>query len=96
MLPQDIMTKVRQDFPEADAASILLLLEELQKENPKIFSDRILRCIVFCAAGRFDEFASAVALARVDWRDVIVNAEYDRDQKIHRRDFNLPFTQNSA
>ena len=96
MLPQDIITKVRQDFSEADAGAVLQLLDELQKENPRVFSDRILRCIVFTAEGSFDWFASEVALARVDWRDVIVNAEYDKDRETRRRDFGLPFTQNVA
>jgi hypothetical protein len=96
MLPQDIITKVRQDFSEDDAIVILQLLIELQKEIPRVFSDRILRCIIFSAQGRFDEFACAVALARIDWRDVIVNAEYDRDRETRRRNFQLPFTQNVA
>ena len=96
MLPQDITTRVRSDFLEDDAIAILQLLNELQNEDPKIFCDRILRCIVFSAQGSFDWFASAVALARIDWRDVIVNAEYDRDRETRRRDFNLPFTQNVA
>jgi hypothetical protein len=96
MLPQDIVIKVRQDFSEDDAVVIVQLLIELQKENPRVFSDRILRCIVFSAGGRFDEFACQVKLARLDWRDVIMNAEYDRDWKTHCRDFNSPFTPNVA
>lgn len=92
MLPQDIVTKVRQDFPEDEAISILQLLSELQKQDPGIFSDRIVRCIVFSAQGSFDEFASGVALARIDWRDVIVNAEYDKDRENRLRNFGLPFT----
>jgi hypothetical protein len=72
---------------------IVQLLSELQQQNAGTFSDRILRCIVFSANGRFDWFASEVPLARVDWRDVIVNAEYDRDRATRRRDFNQPFTQ---
>ena len=96
MLPHDIVTKVQQDFSKEDATVIVESLSELQKEDSKIFCDRILRCIVFSAQGRFDWFESAVALARIDWRDVIVNAEYDRDRETRRRDFNLPFTQNAA
>ena len=95
-MPQDIATKVRQDFSEDDAVVILQLLSELQNENPRVFSDRILRCIVFSADGSFDEFACQVKLARLDWRDVIMNAEYDRDWKNHLRHFELPFTQNVA
>ena len=96
MLPQDIVTKVQQDFSKENALVIVQLLTELQMENPQVFCDRILRCIVFSAQGRFDCFASEVALARLDWRDVIMNAEYDRDWKNHLRHFELPFTQNVA
>jgi hypothetical protein len=96
MLPQDIVTKVQQDFPKEDAVVIVQLLSELRAEDPRVFCDRILRCIVFCAQGRYDEFACAVKLARLDWRDVIMNAEYDRDWKNHLRHFELPFTQNVA
>jgi hypothetical protein len=96
MLPQDIVTKVQQDFSTDDAVVIVQLLTELQMENPRVFSDRILRCIVFSADGSFDEFACQVKLARLDWRDVIMNAEYDRDWKNHLRHFELPFSQNVA
>ena len=94
MLPQDVVTKVQHDFSKDDAGAIVQLLTELQAEDPRVFSDRILRCIVFSAQGRFDWFASQVELARLDWRDVIMNAEYDRDWKNHIRHFELPFTQN--
>ena len=94
MLPQDIITKVRQDFSEDDAVAILELIDELQKQNPTVFSDRILRCIVYSADGSFDEFACQVKLARLDWRDVIVNAEYDGE--VRSRHFELPFTPNVA
>jgi hypothetical protein len=96
MLSQDIVTKVQQDFSKDDAVVIVQLLSELQQENPSVFSDRILRCIVFSAEGSFDEFACQVKLARLDWRDVIMNAEYDRDWKNHLRHFELPFPQNVA
>jgi hypothetical protein len=93
MLPEDIIAKVQQDFSEDDAITILQMLSELQKEDPKTFFDRILRCIVFLAHGRFEEFAEAVALARIDWRDLIVIAEYDgwSGEENRRRDFSLPF-----
>jgi hypothetical protein len=94
MLPQDIITKVGQDFSKDDAVVIVQLLAELQMENPRVFSDRILRCIVFSADGSFDEFACQVKLARLDWRDVIMNAEYDGE--IRSRHFELPFTPNVA
>jgi len=92
-LPEDIIAKVRQDFTDDDMIPILQLLSELQKEDSKIFGDRILRCIVFLAGGSFEEFADAVAMARLDWRDLIVEAEYDGWYGEHnrRRNLNLPF-----
>jgi hypothetical protein len=92
-LPEDIITKVRRDFSEDDALAILQLLAEFQIKNPDL-SNRILRCIVFLAHGNFDEFARAVAMARLDWRDLIVAAEYDgfSGEENRRRDFNLPFS----
>ena len=93
LLPEDIIAKIRKDFSEDEMLPILQLLSELQKEYPER-SSRILRCIVFLAHGSFEEFARAVALARLDWRDLIVAAEYDgwsgEDNK--RRDLNEPFT----
>jgi hypothetical protein len=98
MLPEDIIAKVRQDFPEDDAIAILQLLSELRKENPDTFFDRILRCIVFVAHGSFEKFAVAVGMARTDWRDLIVHAEYDGwcGEENRRRNFALPFTKNAA
>ena len=94
MLSEDIIAKVRQDFPKDDALVILQLLTELQNQNPKGFIDRILRCIVFVANGNFEKFADAVALARIDGRDLIVKAEYNgwHGEGNRRHNFALPFT----
>ena len=54
--------------------------------------DRILRCILFVARGRFDALADAVALARRDPRDLIVNAEYDGHFGAQQRDLSSSFT----
>jgi hypothetical protein len=91
-LPEDIVAKVRQDFSEGDVPPILQLLAEFRKENPEL-SNRISRCIIFLAHGNFDDFARAVAMARLDWRDLIEEAEYDEfsGEENKRRDFNLPF-----
>src|ERR1700733_412749 len=76
-LPEDIIAKVRQDFSEDDVIPILQMLREWPTKDPNKFGDRILRCIVFLSDGCFEAFADAVALARLDWRDLIVGAEYD-------------------
>ena len=92
-LPEDIIARVRRDFSEDDMIPIIQLLSDLQRQDPKVFFDRILRCVVFVANGRFEKFADAVALARLDWRDLIVSAEYDgwSGEDNRRRDLSWPF-----
>ena len=90
-LPEDILTKIRQDFPGGEMLPVIEMLTDLQREDAQLFTDRILRCIVFTAAGRFDQLAEAVALARLDWRDLIVGAEYDGHFGARQRDLSLPF-----
>ncbi len=91
-LPEDIIAKVRRDFSEDEEITILQMLSEYQQQHPD-HSARILRCIVFIAQGSFDKFAEAVKLAQLDWRDLIVSAEYDgwSGEEHHVRNFNSPF-----
>lgn len=91
-LPEDIIAKVRQDFSQGDEISILQMLSDYQRQHPD-HSARILRCIVFLAHGSFDKFAEAVTLAQLDWRDLIVAAEYDgwSGEEHRRRNLNEPF-----
>jgi hypothetical protein len=88
-LPDDIITKVRQDFSEDDSLRALQTLKELVKEDAKLFSNRILRCLVVLAACRTDELAKAIELTRIDWRDTISAAEYDWGNRV--RLLQLPF-----
>ena len=88
-LSDDIITKVRQDFIEDDSLLVLQRLKELVAEHAKLFSDRILRCLVVLAGGNIDKLVKAVATARLDWRDVIGAAEYDRGNQV--RLLSLPF-----
>ena len=90
-LADDILAKVRQDFSGGEMLPVIELLTDLQKEDARLFSDRILRCILFVACGKFDALADAVALARLDFRDLIVNAEYDGHFGAQQRDLSLPF-----
>lgn len=75
-LPDDIIIKVRQDFSEDESLRILQTLKQLVAEDAKLFSDRILRCLVVLAAGKTDKLAEGIGLARIDWRDLITAAEY--------------------
>lgn len=95
-LADDILAKIRQDFPGGEMLPVIEIITGLQKEDGQLFTDRILRCILFMAHGRFDALADAVALARLDPRDLIVNAEYDGHFGARHRDLGLPFRLNTS
>lgn len=90
-LTDDILAKIHQDFSGGEMLPVIELLTELQKEDARLFSDRILRCILFVARGKFEHLAEAVAVARRDPRDLIVSAEYDGHFGAQHRDLSLPF-----
>ena len=89
-LPEDIAARIRHDFPAAAVESVVGLLAGLQREDPQLFGSRVLRCLVFLARGQLTKLAEWVTLARTDYRDLIVAAEYDENQQ-QVRDFNKPF-----
>jgi hypothetical protein len=74
-LPEDIITKIRQDFSEDDGLRVLQMLKDLVAEDSGFFGDRILRCLVVLAAGHVEKFTNTIASARSDVRDVISAAE---------------------
>ncbi|UCD90697.1 MAG: hypothetical protein JSW04_04515 [Desulfobacterales bacterium] len=92
MLAQDILGKVNWDFEAPDDAALALsVLQDFAEQNRKLASDRILRCIIFVAKGDLDVLDKAIGLAKTDYRDLIVWAEYD--EKYERvRDLSTPFS----
>jgi len=87
-LATDITTRIKQDFTPIDVQRVTALLIEFRHETHS--DDRILRCLLYVARGRFNCLAEAIALARRDFRDLIVAAEYDSDMQ-RTRDFSQPF-----
>jgi hypothetical protein len=79
----DILEQIKADFPAADLPSILARLEA-SSEN-----ERVLRCIVFAARGHPWYFDFLCRLAKIDYRDVIMAAEYERLGD-HLYDFTKP------
>ena len=78
MLARDILAKTNRDFQTSDEAALALsVLADFVEQNPDISSDRILRCIVFVAHGDLGRLEQAIDLAKTDYRDLIVWAEYD-------------------
>lgn len=66
----DIVARVREDFSPAEAPDILAQLAAVSSVP------RIQRCILFAARGHPWYFACLCRLARSDFRDVIMAAEY--------------------
>jgi hypothetical protein len=75
-LPDDIVTRVLDDFGEDDGILVLRVLQCLHVEDvePPV-NDRILRCLVGAAKGSLKRFTQLLGMSRVDWRDVVVAAE---------------------
>ena len=93
----DIENKIRADAGDL-ACEMLEQLAAFAGRNPES-GDRILRCLVYLAQGKIDRLGYAIETAESDWRDTIVQAEYEprpgtkrfQGDYIHVRDFNKPF-----
>jgi hypothetical protein len=82
----DIVDRLRRDFPAAVADARLAQLAQASG------SPRIQRCIVFASRGHPWYFDYLCKLAKVDYRDVIMAAEYDRlNARLY--DFNNPIAE---
>jgi hypothetical protein len=88
VLAADILERVRRDFAGEDLAAAEELLEAYQ--GPEI--SRISRCVLHLADGALSKLRYFLKLAQEDYRDVILFAEYDRNnQRI--RNFTSGFEQ---
>ncbi len=82
-IESDIVDQVRKDFPAEEVPHILERLESLSQVA------RIRRCVVFAARGHPWYFDFLCRLVKVDSRDVINAAEYERlGEQLY--DFNKP------
>jgi hypothetical protein len=91
MLARDIWGKVNKDFETPEEAALALsVLADFVDQNRELSSDRLVRCIVFLADGDLDRLEEALDLAKKDYRDLIVRAEYNEEDE-HVRDLTHPF-----
>ena len=91
MLVRDIWGKVNKDFETPEEAALALsVLADFVVQNQELSSDRIVRCIVFVANGDLTRLEKAIDLAKEDYRDLIVWAEYnEKNERV--RDLTNPF-----
>lgn len=87
MLPTDVINKIKSDFNADEALLVENLLSGYDGNEP----DRVIRCILHLANGSYQRLEHNLQNANMDYRDVIMFAEYDKeDRKIN--DFSKPFS----
>ncbi len=87
-LPEDVLERIARDYPPAQHAEVATQLRTLREGVPE--PDRVARCVLFVANGDADRFEQMIDLARTDYRDAIVAAEYDLELN-RLRDLGWPF-----
>ena len=92
-LSSDILTQIKLQFGKNHKKVIEILENELS-ENDFLNSNRIIRCIIFLSEKNIEKVKENINLAKIDWRDIILLAEYQNiENKKPKliRDFNKPF-----
>jgi len=97
-LPEDILQRISADFGSEVTPGVLSRLAgfigQLADARGEPPDARILRCVVYIAAGDRKRLEEACRLALTDTRDVMYQAEYDAgDRQVRRLD--QPFLQES-
>ncbi|MCP4327999.1 MAG: hypothetical protein GY791_06130 [Alphaproteobacteria bacterium] len=90
-LTADIRRRIEADFGVEHVAEIVAVMESARSDDPDVFGDRIIRCALYVSAGNTETLERALALARTDYRDLIVWAEYDNAFGERKRDLGQPF-----
>ena len=82
-LSQRVTALIGEIFPPADAPRIRELVREFHWSLGPAFDDRIHLDILEICGGKAERARELVELAKIDWRDLIMAAEYEvRDGKV--------------
>jgi hypothetical protein len=82
-LSQRVTALIGEIFPPADAPRIRELVREFHWSLGPAFDDRVHLDILEICGGKAEKVRELVELAKVDWRDLIMAAEYEvRDGNI--------------
>jgi hypothetical protein len=73
---EDISKRIKSDFGEASDKAFKVLNDAVEIIN-YIETDRIIRCIIFLAAGNVEALNKYIDAAIIDARDVMLWAEYE-------------------
>lgn len=87
-LPSDIIDFVSEHY-QNEQSDVLSLLEKARLHDGSLPDSRTLRCALYNASGTLDSLRYQLNGLQIDYRDVIMNAEYDQkdDELIQVRDF---------
>lgn len=86
----DIFLKIERDFG-SNAPQVHLIIEKLEAKTRGLIGKRILRSIIFLANGDLNKLQLVIELAKTDWRDVLLQAEYSYPDMNRVRDFEKTF-----
>jgi hypothetical protein len=78
-IPADVRRRLLRDYPGETTFEAMRLVESLR------CSARVLRSIVFLAAGDFEQLERFARSSEIDWRDVVFWAEYEDHLAEHPR-----------
>ena len=78
-IPADVRARLVREYPGETSFEAIRLVESLS------CSARVLRSIVFLAAGDFEELERFARISEIDWRDVVFWAEYEDHAAEHPR-----------
>jgi hypothetical protein len=82
-LSQRVTALIQEIFPREEAPRIRELVREFHWSLGPAFDDRIHLDILEICGGKAEKVRELVELAKVDWRDLIMAAEYEvKDGKI--------------
>jgi len=93
LYPNDIVTKIKNSDAE-DFGKTLRIIQPVILENAELRSSRIVRAIIFLSQGRIDKLEDTLKIAKIDYRDLLLMAEYenrDSSNPIRVRNFSNEF-----
>ena len=70
-IPDDVRARLMREYPGETHFEAVRLVESLS------CSARVLRSVVFLAAGDFEQLERFARASEIDWRDVVFWAEYE-------------------
>ena len=91
-LPADLIAWIERHFAPADVPQAVSLLAGAVIHTGEPPGPRLLRCAAVGSQGKLERLQACIHDLRIDWRDVIVGAEYEvRDGKlVHVRNLSNP------